>query len=291
MVDPGRPARRPARAEGGQGAGAPTARSPSRAPTSTTARSCLSCRSPSSKADRGHIDSRHRIGSPLSPRRQSMARAKRASDRHARDHDASDQLPAGKPAALGCCRSISPSACSPARSSRCRSRSCASSRWAAGRISARWWSASPCSASACRASSCASARTGSTATGAAPLAPRPVLFGPLTVAANLARPAVPFNAIFIVSDPAQKWRLAANFVLYLLPFLVRRVVSRHRLSEEPHRRSAASISPISPAPASPASSCSARCTCLPPETAHRGAAGAVGDRRPVVVLAPSERRA
>ncbi|MDR3470782.1 MAG: hypothetical protein P4M09_03695 [Devosia sp.] len=45
------------------------------------------------------------------------------------------------------------------------------------------------------------------------------LFGPLTVAANLAAQTVPFNAIFIVSDPAQKWRLFTNFVLYLLPFL------------------------------------------------------------------------
>jgi len=45
------------------------------------------------------------------------------------------------------------------------------------------------------------------------------LFGPLTVGANLAAQMVPFNAIFIVSDPAQKWRLFANFVLYLLPFL------------------------------------------------------------------------
>ena len=45
------------------------------------------------------------------------------------------------------------------------------------------------------------------------------LFGPLTVAANLVAQQVPFNAIFIVSDPAQKWRLFANFVLYLLPFL------------------------------------------------------------------------
>ena len=45
------------------------------------------------------------------------------------------------------------------------------------------------------------------------------LFGPLTVAANFAAQLVPFNAIFIVSDPAQKWRLFANFVLYLLPFL------------------------------------------------------------------------
>ena len=45
------------------------------------------------------------------------------------------------------------------------------------------------------------------------------LFGPLAVAANLVAQQVPFNAIFIVSDPAQKWRLLANFVLYLLPFL------------------------------------------------------------------------
>ena len=45
------------------------------------------------------------------------------------------------------------------------------------------------------------------------------LFGPLTAAANSAAQQVPFNAIFIVSDPAQKWRLFDNFVLYLLPFL------------------------------------------------------------------------
>ena len=30
---------------------------------------------------------------------------------------------------------------------------------------------------------------------------------------------MPFNAIFLVSDPMQKWRLLANFLLYLLPFL------------------------------------------------------------------------
>ena len=43
--------------------------------------------------------------------------------------------------------------------------------------------------------------------------------GPLAVAANLCAQQLPFNAIFIVSDPTQKWRLAANFGLYLLPFL------------------------------------------------------------------------
>ncbi|MER2606589.1 MAG: hypothetical protein ABTQ29_12205 [Siculibacillus sp.] len=44
-------------------------------------------------------------------------------------------------------------------------------------------------------------------------------FGPLTVVANLIAQQVPFNAIFMISDPTQKWRLAANFLLYLTPFL------------------------------------------------------------------------
>ena len=46
-----------------------------------------------------------------------------------------------------------------------------------------------------------------------------VLFGPLTVAANLLAQQIPFNAIFLISDPMQKWRLAGNFMLYMLPFL------------------------------------------------------------------------
>src|ERR671931_408730 len=46
-----------------------------------------------------------------------------------------------------------------------------------------------------------------------------MLFGPLTVAANLLAQQIPFNAIFLVSDPMQKWRLAGNFMLYMLPFL------------------------------------------------------------------------
>jgi hypothetical protein len=44
-------------------------------------------------------------------------------------------------------------------------------------------------------------------------------FGPLMVIANLLAQQLPFNAIFLVADPNQKWRLAANFLLYLLPFL------------------------------------------------------------------------
>ncbi|MBS0518742.1 MAG: hypothetical protein JSR90_08620 [Proteobacteria bacterium] len=44
-------------------------------------------------------------------------------------------------------------------------------------------------------------------------------FGPLMVACNLIAQQVPFNAIFLLSDPMQKWRLLANFVLYFLPFL------------------------------------------------------------------------
>lgn len=44
-------------------------------------------------------------------------------------------------------------------------------------------------------------------------------FSPLVVGSNLAAQQLPFNPIFIVSDPLQKWRLVANFALYLLPFL------------------------------------------------------------------------
>ena len=46
-----------------------------------------------------------------------------------------------------------------------------------------------------------------------------IAFGPVTVGANLTAQAFPFNAVFLASDPAQKWRLALDFVLYLLPFL------------------------------------------------------------------------
>jgi SAM-dependent methyltransferase len=46
-----------------------------------------------------------------------------------------------------------------------------------------------------------------------------LLFGPLTVGSNLIAQQLPFNAIFLISDPTQKWRLAANFILYMLPFL------------------------------------------------------------------------
>ena len=45
------------------------------------------------------------------------------------------------------------------------------------------------------------------------------LFGPLVIGANLVAQQYPFNAIFLISDSAQKWRLFANFALYLLPFL------------------------------------------------------------------------
>src|SRR6266436_8146239 len=45
-----------------------------------------------------------------------------------------------------------------------------------------------------------------------------LLIGPLAVAANFCAQQVPFNAIFLVSDPNQKWRLIANFALYFLPF-------------------------------------------------------------------------
>ncbi len=47
-----------------------------------------------------------------------------------------------------------------------------------------------------------------------------VLFGPLLVGSNLLAQQIPFNAIFLVSDPAQKWHLIANFLLFFLPFFV-----------------------------------------------------------------------
>ena len=46
-----------------------------------------------------------------------------------------------------------------------------------------------------------------------------LLFGPLLVAASLVAQQIPFNAVDLVSDPAQKWRLIGNFLLYMLPFL------------------------------------------------------------------------
>jgi spermidine synthase len=44
-------------------------------------------------------------------------------------------------------------------------------------------------------------------------------FGPLMVASTLVAQTLPFNPVFLVSDPEQKWRLLANFLLYLTPFL------------------------------------------------------------------------
>jgi hypothetical protein len=46
-----------------------------------------------------------------------------------------------------------------------------------------------------------------------------ILFGPLLVGTNLLAQQAPFNAVFMLADPQQKWRLIANFGLYLLPFL------------------------------------------------------------------------
>ncbi len=45
------------------------------------------------------------------------------------------------------------------------------------------------------------------------------LFGPLMAGCHLLAQQRPFNPIFLVSDPAQKWNLLANFLLYFLPFL------------------------------------------------------------------------
>src|SRR5271157_509835 len=45
------------------------------------------------------------------------------------------------------------------------------------------------------------------------------LFGPLAVAANLYVQRLGFNAIFLVSDPSQKWKLLQMFLAELTPFL------------------------------------------------------------------------
>src|SRR5271168_5571296 len=45
------------------------------------------------------------------------------------------------------------------------------------------------------------------------------LFGPLAVGANLCIQQLGFNAIFLISDPAQKWKLLAIFLASLTPFL------------------------------------------------------------------------
>src|SRR5260370_40192229 len=53
-------------------------------------------------------------------------------------------------------------------------------------------------------------------------------FGPLTVGSNLLAQQIPFNAIFLISDPMQKWRLFGNFMLYMLPFLAGALYLRTR---------------------------------------------------------------
>lgn len=46
-----------------------------------------------------------------------------------------------------------------------------------------------------------------------------LLFGPLMAGCHLLAQQRPFNPIFLISDPEQKWNLVANFVLYFIPFL------------------------------------------------------------------------
>src|SRR6185295_14258636 len=46
-----------------------------------------------------------------------------------------------------------------------------------------------------------------------------LVFGPLAIGVNALAQQIPFNAIFLISDPTQKWRLFGNFLLYMLPFL------------------------------------------------------------------------
>jgi Spermine/spermidine synthase domain len=43
-------------------------------------------------------------------------------------------------------------------------------------------------------------------------------FGPFLITSNFIAQHVPFNPIFLASDPLQKWYLATRFLLYMLPF-------------------------------------------------------------------------
>lgn len=47
-----------------------------------------------------------------------------------------------------------------------------------------------------------------------------VAIGPAIVLVNLIAQQFPFNAIFLISDPVQKWLLLANYILYFVPFLI-----------------------------------------------------------------------
>jgi hypothetical protein len=69
-------------------------------------------------------------------------------------------------------------------------------------------------------------------------------FGPLLAAANGLAQMVPFNPIFLVSDPQQKLRLLANFLLYFSPFLPGAVFLGLAFLRG-RRPSVGSISPIS----------------------------------------------
>ena len=46
-----------------------------------------------------------------------------------------------------------------------------------------------------------------------------LLFGPLIVIASLVARQIPFNTALAPSDPVETWRLAGNFLVYMLPFL------------------------------------------------------------------------
>ena len=111
-------------------------------------------------------------------------------------------------------------------------------------------------------------------------------FGPLMVVCNLAAQQVPFNAIFLISDPMQKWRLLANFVLYFLPFLAGALYlgvvflkAQQELQPRLLRRSRG-LGPVRAFRA-------ARHVFLHARRPHHGAAAAVAGGRRAVVRAPS----
>jgi hypothetical protein len=66
-----------------------------------------------------------------------------------------------------------------------------------------------------------------------------LLLGPAMVAANSLAQTVPFNPIFLVSDPAQKYYLGCYFLLYFIPFFLGAMFLGLFFVQEQHRFSTA----------------------------------------------------
>ena len=106
------------------------------------------------------------------------------------------------------------------------------------------------------------------------------------VVSNLVAQQVPFNAIFLVSDPMQKWRLLANFVLYFLPFLAGALFLGTVFLKAQKTFNRVYFADLVGSGLCGLSR-AARDVCLPARRPHHGAAAAVAGRRRAVVRARS----